>query len=68
MRIMADSMQVHTCYSKNLTSYALGRDVAERDRPLLERLGEVSLTDSLRALVIALVRDPAFRRRSEVAP
>ena len=68
MRIMADSAAAHTCYSKNVTGYALGRDMAESDRPLLEGLGQVSLSHSLRELAVALVRDPAFRSRPEVTP
>lgn len=68
MNVMAESTQVHTCYSKNLTGYALGRDVAPDDEPLVEGLGEVSLSHSLRELALALVRDPAFRSRPEVAP
>ena len=66
--IMAESIAVHTCYSKNVTGYALGRDMAPDDRPLLEALGQVSLSHSLRELALALVRDPAFRSRSAVGP
>jgi hypothetical protein len=68
VRIMADSMQVHTCYSKNVAGYALGRDMAPGDRQLLETLGQVSLSNSLKELVVALVRDPAFRSRPTEAP
>ncbi|HEY3499394.1 MAG TPA: DUF1592 domain-containing protein [Polyangiaceae bacterium] len=68
VRTMAESLQVHTCYSKSVTGYALGRDVAPSDRPLLEALGEVSLMHSLKEVVIALVREPAFRSRPEAAP
>jgi hypothetical protein len=68
MKIMAESTQVHTCYSKHITSYALGRDMVEGDRPLLESMAKVSLTRSLKELVIALVRDPAFGTRKEGQP
>ncbi|HWA71390.1 MAG TPA: DUF1592 domain-containing protein [Polyangiaceae bacterium] len=68
MKIMAGSAQVHTCYSKNVTGYALGRDLVESDRPLLESLGKVSLSESLKEMVVALVRDPAFRTRKEGQP
>jgi hypothetical protein len=68
LRIMAESAAAHTCYSKSVTGYALGRDMAPDDRPLLEALGQVSLSHSLRELALALVRDPAFRSRTEVAP
>jgi hypothetical protein len=68
MKIMAGSAQVHTCYSKNVTGYALGRDLVESDRPLLESLSKVSLSESLKEMVVALVRDPAFRTRKEGQP
>jgi hypothetical protein len=68
MDIMATSKQVHTCYSKNVAAYALGRDVVERDRPLLESLANVSRSESLKKLILALVRDPAFRVREEGLP
>ncbi|HEY3254325.1 MAG TPA: DUF1592 domain-containing protein, partial [Polyangiaceae bacterium] len=68
MRVLAGSAQVHTCYSKQMTSYALGRDMMESDRPLLESLGAVSRTQSLKELILALVRDPAFRTRKEGQP
>jgi hypothetical protein len=65
MDILADSAQAHTCYSKNVAAYALRRDLIEGDRPLLESLSQVSLTRSLKETIIALVRDPAFRERTE---
>jgi hypothetical protein len=68
MNIMAASAQVHTCYAKKVTSYALGRDMVELDRPLLESLARVSLTESLKELAMALVRSPAFRAREERLP
>jgi hypothetical protein len=68
MKIMAASEQVHTCYSKSTTEYALGRDLVEDDRPLLESLAKVSLSDSLKRVVLALVRDPAFRTRKAGQP
>ncbi|HET9930262.1 MAG TPA: DUF1592 domain-containing protein, partial [Polyangiaceae bacterium] len=68
VRIMADSMQAHTCYSKYVAGYALARDLSPEDRPLLEGLGKVSHEHSLRELVVSLVRDPAFRSRAQVRP
>lgn len=68
MKIMADSAQVHTCYSKNVTSYALGRDLIESDRVVLEALAEVSLSQSLKEVIVALVREPAFRLREKGLP
>jgi hypothetical protein len=68
MTILANSAQVHTCYAKHVTGYALGRDVVESDRPLLESLANVSRSKSLKELIVALVRDPAFRTRKDGLP
>jgi hypothetical protein len=68
MNLMAKSAQVHTCYAKKVTSYALGRDIVEPDRPLLDSLAPVSQTESLKELAVALVRAPAFRTREARVP
>jgi hypothetical protein len=68
MQILAQSPQVHTCYARKLTGYALQRDMVERDRPFLEQLAETSRAESLKGLVLALVREPAFRVREEGLP
>jgi hypothetical protein len=68
MAVLANSAQVQTCYSKQITSYALGRDLVESDRSLLEALGKVSGSQSLKELIVALVRDPAFRTRKGDTP
>jgi len=68
MRVLASSAQVHTCYSKHLTSYALGRDLVESDRPVLESLGQLRGSQSLKELIVALVRDPIFRTRKGGLP
>jgi hypothetical protein len=68
MQVMADTAQAHTCYAKHATSYALQRDMVEDDRPTLEELSVVSRDESLKALVIALVRHPAFRLRADGLP
>jgi len=68
VRAMAESIQPHTCYAKRVSGYALQRDIVERDRPLLEELADVSRQESLKAMIIALVRNPAFRLRSEGTP
>jgi hypothetical protein len=68
MRILANSGQAHDCYAKHVTSYALGRDLVERDRPMIHALGVVSGSQSLKELIIALVREPAFRARKDGLP
>jgi hypothetical protein len=68
MRILADSGRAHTCYAKMLTGYALQRDLVEDDRPLLNDLAAVSREQSLKEMVLTLVRNPAFRSRPVAAP
>jgi hypothetical protein len=68
MQIMADGTQAHTCYAKKLSGYALQRQIVEADRPLLEMLSSVSREESLKAMALALVRDPAFRVRQGSTP
>ncbi len=68
MAILAGNAQVHQCYSKHVSGYALQRDIVESDRPLLEALGAVSQGDSVKELMVSLVRDPAFRLRQEGTP
>jgi hypothetical protein len=68
MQILSNSPQAHTCYSKHLTGYALGRDLVEDDRLLLEELGKLSRTSALNALIVGLVRSPAFRMRKDGLP
>ena len=68
MSLLADGTQAHACYAKKLAVYALARDMAESDRPLVDALGAVSRGHSLKELVVSLVRDPAFRSRPGSVP
>jgi hypothetical protein len=68
MGILAESDQVHTCYAKKLTSFALQRDIIEPDLPVLEALARVSQAESIKETIVALVKDPAFRLRAEDSP
>jgi hypothetical protein len=68
VQVLAESDQAHTCYAKKTVGYALQRDIVESDRPLLEELTHASLTDSVKAMIVSLVRDPAFRVRRDGAP
>ena len=68
MGILAESSQAHACYSKKVAGYALQRDIVVSDRPLLDTLSAVSRAQSLKDVVVALVRDSAFRVRTTEAP
>lgn len=68
MTILSNSVQAHICYAKKLTGYALQRDIVERDSSFVAELAELSGSESLKELVIALVKAPAFRVREEGTP
>jgi hypothetical protein len=68
MTILGDSEQAHTCYAKKVTEYALERDIVEPDTELIHALSEVSRTESLKEVIVSLVRDAAFRVRQEGTP
>ena len=63
MQIIASGKQAHQCYAKRIAGYALGRDLIESDRPLVEALGAASLEGgaSVKGVMLALVKDNAFR-------
>lgn len=65
MGLMADRTQVHQCWSKKMTSYALQRDLVEADRGLVQSLAQVSQAPSasLKQVMLALAASDAFRIR-----
>jgi hypothetical protein len=67
MQILADEPQAHLCYAKKLSGYALQRDIVESDRALLDTLA-ADFTASTKAILLSLVRNPAFRHRPQGAP
>jgi len=66
MELMASRTQVHQCWAKKMTSYALQRDLVETDRPLVQSLAQVSQSGqtSLKQVMLALVASDAFRVRT----
>ncbi len=70
MQLMASGKQAHQCYAKRIASYALGRDLVETDRPLVEALGAASLEGgaSVKGVMLALIRDDKFRTHVGGAP
>src|SRR4029078_8517359 len=47
MRILAASAQAHACYARNLTGYALQRNIVDGDRAVITDLAKVSGDRSL---------------------
>jgi hypothetical protein len=63
MTILAGSKQAYTCYAKKLTGYALQRDIVERDSAFVETLADGKASESIKELVVSLIKAPAFRVR-----
>lgn len=70
MQLIANGTQAHQCYAKKMASYALERDIVDGERPLVESLGQTSLASgaSLKELMLALVKNDAFRTHVGGAP
>jgi len=65
MQQMAAGTQAHTCYSKKLASFAMQRDIVDKDKPLLDALAKASMADgSVKRVILELVRSDAFRVRT----
>ena len=66
MQIMAADSQVHLCYAKKLSSFALQRDVVTSDMPLLQTLAATSMASagSTKNVILQLVQSDAFRTRT----
>jgi hypothetical protein len=63
LQAIGNGKQAHQCYAKRIAGYALGRDIVEADRPLVEALGAASLAGgaNVKGIMLALVKDNAFR-------
>ena len=68
MRLLAESPQAHACYAKKMLTYALQRDLVEADRPQVVALATSGAGQSVKELLVALIRSPAFRLRAEDRP
>lgn len=65
MDVMASTQMAHLCFAKHLAGYALQRDIAVDDAPLVNGMMTASLDDgaSLKQLLVDLVANPAFSTR-----
>ena len=69
MQLMAGSKQAHACFAKKIAGYALQRDIVHGDVATLDALTEVSIAGgSIKQVMLALVRDPAFHTRHGATP
>jgi hypothetical protein len=63
---LSTSREAHDCFAQHLFEYALGRNAAEADQPVIDSLGQASLDGrSIVELVASLALSPAFRERAE---
>ncbi len=65
LTLMADAPQTHLTYAAHLAEFTLARDIREADRPFVTTLQQLSSTanSSIKQIVIATIKDPAFRTR-----
>jgi hypothetical protein len=65
MQLLASEPQTHICYAKKLAGYGLQRDIVVADAPLLATMATASVSSaaSLKQLMLALVKQDAFRIR-----
>ncbi len=66
MGLIAESPQAHACYARHVAEFVLGRDVERSDDALVDEVQLASWSDeqSIKELLIAVVANPAFGRRS----
>jgi hypothetical protein len=66
MAILAESPDAHACYSRRLGEYALGRDMNETDRQLLNDMLATSTgtAGSIKNMLLAAIRSPRFSTRT----
>jgi len=65
MQLLAANPQVHACFAEHLMQFALGRDLVEDDRALVDQLETSSLSTRTptKELLLAIVAAPGFSRR-----
>jgi hypothetical protein len=65
MELLSSNTDAHQCFTKNLMSYALTRDITEADQVQLDQLTTKSLSDraSIKQILKEIVTSPAFRTR-----
>jgi len=66
-QVIADSEEAHRCYAKHWAEFTLGRDVTQKDEPLLLGLTEDSRSGvPVKELILKLVESDAFLTRAPV--
>lgn len=65
MQLLAVNPQVHACFAEHLMQFALGRDLVEDDRALVDQLETSSLSKRTptKELLLAIVTAPGFSHR-----
>jgi hypothetical protein len=65
-KLLAKAPEVHSCYTRQLLEFMLGRDLQQVDSVVVRDLAEQSLTDnlSIKELVISVVTSNTFRVRA----
>jgi hypothetical protein len=69
-RTLAASRQAHECYVRHWLEFGFGRQYAQGDAPLVQRVADASRQTDLpvKQLLVQLVQSPSFRTRISEAP
>jgi hypothetical protein len=64
--ILAESPDAHACFARHIGEFALARDMAEADRPLVNELSLASMSavGSIKDMLLSVVRNPMFSVRT----
>jgi hypothetical protein len=64
--LLSTAPAVHGCYAKHLTEFTLMRDVADKDRAVVDRVETVSVKSSasVKAMLLELIAAPSFLNRN----
>jgi hypothetical protein len=64
LALMAEAPQTHQAYGAHLAEFILTRDLAEKDRPFVNTLGQTSMgASSIKQLALFIIKSPAFTTR-----
>jgi hypothetical protein len=66
VKLLSEAPNVHGCYVKHLGEFALSRDLATRDRALIDGIEGLSMNNSasVKAILLAIVGHPSFLNRN----
>jgi hypothetical protein len=64
--LLSAAPRTHGCYVKHLAEFTLSRDIADRDRALIDGVEGQSMSNnaSVKAMILSIVAHPSFLNRT----